>query len=392
MNLNRLHELYRTTLLDEVVPFWERHALDPTGAINNCIRDDGSLVSRDRWGWSQWRAVWVFSALYNRISPRPGWLRIARGVCDWLRSRGPLPGGHWPLLMDEHGSVRRGYECIFTDAFAIYGLVELWRATQDDHLLNLALDTFRAAQAALQEPVLPPMAVYPPAPSPSARAHGLSMMYSLVAHELAQATGAAEVRAAADHHHRLVMDTFLRVDRGLLLEWIDDQGNELPAPGGTAVLPGHAIESFWFQIHIARDKQDRRTIDRALQAIRRHLEIGWDEEFGGVFYAVDAERRPEVGWPFAEYKLWWVHSEILYATLLAHELCGEPWCLDWHERIRQYAFAHYPVPGHGEWTQRLDRQGRPVETVVALPVKDPFHLPRALIYCLEALERLGAAG
>jgi len=30
----------------------------------------------------------------------------------------------------------------------------------------------------------------------------------------------------------------------------------------------------------------------------------------------------------------------------------------------------------------------PIRDTVALPVKDPFHLPRALIYCVDALERL----
>ena len=37
--------------------------------------------------------------------------------------------------------------------------------------------------------------------------------------------------------------------------------------------------------------------------------------------------------------------------------------------------------------QRLDREGRKIHEVIALPVKDPFHLPRALILAVESLER-----
>ncbi len=388
MNLDDLGSLYRQTLLDEVVPFWERFGVDSTGAFNSCVDDHGALISRDRWAWSQWRAVWVFSKLHNAIEPRPHWLQIARGICDWLRRYGPLKDGHWPFLLDADGAVKRGWDCFFTDTFAIYGLVELWRATRQDELLELAVATYRAAESALSKPSLPPMAVYPPPPHPRARAHGLSMMCSLVYDELATATGVNSIRAAADRHHRLVMNTFLRRDRGLLLEWAGPDGEELPPTGGTAVVPGHAIESLWFQIHIARAAGDRSTIERAIAAIRSHLEIGWDEEFGGVLYAVDADGRSEVGWPYADMKLWWVHTEVLYATLLAYELSGEAWCMEWHERIREYAFSHYPVPPFGEWTQRLDRQGRPISTVVALPVKDPFHLPRALIYCVQSLDRL----
>ena len=73
------------------------------------------------------------------------------------------------------------------------------------------------------------------------------------------------------------------------------------------------------------------------------------------------------------------------ATACAYAHTRESWCADWHIRIRDYAFSHYPVPT-GEWTQWLDRYGNMSETA-ALPVKDPFHLPRGLIYLMEILKR-----
>jgi N-acylglucosamine 2-epimerase len=213
------------------------------------------------------------------------------------------------------------------------------------------------------------------------------MLFSDVYYGLAAATGDIDVQRAANRHHRRVMDLFLR-PHGYVAEWLQSDGSEFPPPRGTAVIPGHAIESMWFQMHIARDRGDTATLDRACEAIRRHLEIGWDREFGGLFYAVDAQGRLEVGWPFADSKLWWPHTECLYATLLAYEHCRQQWCLDWHEQLRAWSFAHFPVPQHGEWYQKLDRQGRPFTQTVALPVKDPFHLPRALILCVECLDRL----
>ena len=80
------------------------------------------------------------------------------------------------------------------------------------------------------------------------------------------------------------------------------------------------------------------------------------------------------------------------ALLLSHECCGEPWCLDWYWRVHHWSFAHFPDTEHGEWRQRLDRQGDVLDRYIALPVKDPFHLPRAVIYILDVLERLRAAG
>jgi len=389
MNQNTLHELlslYRAVLLDDVIPFWMRHAIDPTGGINTCIRDDGTLISRDRWNWSQWRAVWVFSRLYNQIEKRTEWLEAARGIYRFVTAHGPLEDGHWPLLLDADGNVLKGYESLYVDGFAIYGLAEYYRATLDHKVLQLALDTFKAAEFAFAQTESPPAFPYP---IPSGwMPHGLSMLFSLVYHELAQVSMDKEVHAAAVLHHRRVMETFLRQDRGVVLEWLTKEGTEVPPPEGTVVLPGHAIESMWFQIHIARDLGDPTTIGKEVSAIHRHLEVGWDPEYQGLFLAVDAEGREEVAWKFADTKLWWPHTEALYATLLAYEYCGEDWCLEWHRRIHEYSFSHFPVREHGEWTQKLNRKGNRIDDLVALPVKDPFHLPRALLYCIEVLERL----
>ena len=65
--------------------------------------------------------------------------------------------------------------------------------------------------------------------------------------------------------------------------------------------------------------------------------------------------------------------------------------MEWFERVHKYAFAHFPVPVYGEWIQNLDRQGIPLTEPVALPVKDPFHLARALINSVGVLEGLAEA-
>ena len=78
------------------------------------------------------------------------------------------------------------------------------------------------------------------------------------------------------------------------------------------------------------------------------------------------------------------------ALIRAYELTREPWCLEWYHSVHQYAFAHFPHPIAGEWIQRLDRTGTPATEFVALPVKDPFHLPRTLLLALESLERVMA--
>src|SRR5690606_31484702 len=128
---------------------------------------------------------------------------------------------------------------------------------------------------------------------------------------------------------------------------------ELPPPEGTYVVPGHAIESMWFIMHWARRHGDLAVIHQAAEVLRWHLEAGWDPEHGGIFLGIDAEGR-EPFLPHAEVKAWWPHTEALYALLLAWELTGERWCLDWYWKMHEWSFAHFPMPETGEWWQRLD--------------------------------------
>jgi N-acylglucosamine 2-epimerase len=276
-----------------------------------------------------------------------------------------------------------GATSIYSDCFAIYGISEYCRAVQDDALLALARQIFERVGSRVECPDFAETAPYKL--PPGRRNHGVPMILTEVAGELAETTGEPAIRAAADQYAARIMDRFVRPERRCLLEFLDRNYREVPAPEGTFVMPGHAIESMWFVLHRALRRGDRDLIGRAIEVIRWHLELGWDKDFGGLFLGIDVEgNRPAL--PFSECKLWWPHTEALYALLLARELSGERWCQEWYGLIHEWAFAHFAMPEVGEWRQRLDRKGKPIEETVALPVKDPFHLPRSIILILQLLE------
>ena len=69
MTLTELHGFLLQHLLDDVMPFWMRHSIDwQNGGMWTCLADDGSILSRDKYIWSNARALWTFSALVNRIA------------------------------------------------------------------------------------------------------------------------------------------------------------------------------------------------------------------------------------------------------------------------------------------------------------------------------------
>jgi len=48
-------------------------------------------------------------------------------------------------------------------------------------------------------------------------------------------------------------------------------------------------------------------------------------------------------------KLWWPHTEALYALLLAYSLTQDKKYWDWYTKIHDWTFQHFPDPQYGEW-------------------------------------------
>jgi len=378
--------IYRAELLQRTIPFWLEQAIDRQyGGILTCISDEGEMLSRDKYMWSQLRAIWTFSALYNHIEARQEWLEISQHIFRFVKQYGRDEEGRWVFAVDARGNVLQGATSIYADGFAIYGLTELARATGDQKATDLALETYENVQGRLARP-----GSYETVPYPlpeGVKAHGVSMIFSLVFHELGLLLNDEMILAAGLHHAEEVMTAYLKPDQQLLYEYVHLDNTLINSPQGRAIVPGHAIESMWFMIQIYQHWGKTLRIEQAVAAIKWHIEYGWDNKYGGILLSRDAAGG-DPWWSFADAKLWWPQTEALYALLLAHELSNEDWALGWYERVHNYAFSHYPVPSFGEWTQKLDRQGKQFTETVALPVKDPFHLPRALIYCIDVLKRL----
>lgn len=384
MKDNQLGSEYRNLLLNRIIPFWKEFGLDHEyGGVRSCMKEDGTRVSDDKYIWSQARWVWVCSALFNRIEPRPEFLLWAKSGIDFLMAHGRDTDGRWIYRTDRKGTAIEGAISIYSDCFAVYACSEYYRATRDASVLQVAIDTFWQILVRVEAENFKETAPY--ALPCGLRNHGVPMMIIEVANELAQTTGNPAIESVADRYAALVMDRFVQPDN-LILEFLDRQYRPVPAPDGTFIMPGHAIECMWFVMHLAARRQDQNTIVRAAEVLKKHLEAAWDSEFGGLFLGLDTLGGTPL-LPNSEAKIWWPHTEALYALRLASFLTGETWCKEWYDRIYAWSFSHFPMSS-GEWCQRLDRTGQPLDTLIALPVKDPFHLPRAAILIAQ-LEGVG---
>ena len=104
---DELARQYRDALLNDVIPFWERHSIDrECGGYFTCLDRRGNVYDTDKFVWLQARQVWMFSALYNRLQRRPEWLDIARHGADFLRRHGSDDDGSWYFALDRQGNPR----------------------------------------------------------------------------------------------------------------------------------------------------------------------------------------------------------------------------------------------------------------------------------------------
>ena len=148
---------------------------------------------------------------------------------------------------------------------------------------------------------------------------------------------------------------------------------------GRTVNPGHDIEGVWFLLEHAKHTGDQQLVRQAAQIFDWAIEAGWDKEYGGLLYFIDAQGKPPEAYEH-DMKLWWPHNEILIASIMLYRDTREKKYLDWFYRTLDYCKAHFSDPKYGEWYGYLRRDGLPtMPSTKGSTFKGPFHMPRSMI-------------
>jgi N-acylglucosamine 2-epimerase len=390
---NRLQKLctqYHKVLLDDVTPWWERHSLDREyGGYFSCLERDGRPFATDKYLWMTCREIWTFSHLYNHCRQNSAWLDAAQQGKQFVLQHAFLPDGKMYFRVARDGRPMSKVLSLYTEVFGAIGFAELSRAACDDLLWARAMAMYDFLIPRLGQPSDTAMLGYP-----------IDAQFHLHAHDMCRITVAwvlNEIRPGQRFEDDLTLSAesivgrHWKPQRHALLENVGPHGEEmLDLPEGRMFHPGHAIESAWMLMEIARKRGDQPLVETAVNIILASLEQGWDSEYGGLRYLTNIDGSPthELG---ANLKLWWPHCEALYALLLGWSLTGRQDLWQWYERVHDYTFNHFPDPEFGEWYGYLDRDGTPVWTAKATAWKCFFHLPRALWRCCRLLDQFAEA-
>ncbi len=414
----KLLGFYQNELKNNMLGFWLPRCEDKEyGGFINCFDNSGEhLVSYDKYAWSQGRFVWLFARLAGTAAPifsgaeREEFLRLAKNGADFLMKHVLIGEDDWrcSFLMERDGThkpVSPGDPLdmsIYADCFVVLGLGMYSAVSGEKEAYSFAKTLYESIVARVQTGAFNTLP-YPL--SEEYRAHGIPMILDNTARELLRAAEVFDIEYAGrlkKDMEGFAADILMNfTDENQVVHEVITAENEMfPQILGQHMNPGHTIEDVWFLLDAAEICEKPAWKQQIYQMAKKALKNGWDEEYGGLLHfcginggepigdttgvAEEPMTKQLAGWGD---KLWWVHSEALYSTLRCYLETGDAEFMQWHDKVFEYVYQTFPNrdPEIREWKQIRMRDGSPQEKVVALPVKDPFHIIRNLILIIELL-------
>jgi N-acylglucosamine 2-epimerase len=424
MSFAELRAFYEGQLFEDVLRFWMGRGVDrEVGGFFTCFSNRGEkLLHLHKFTWSQGRFVWMLSHLARVFgASRPAqageWMAAARRGAEFLMKYARLPDGSCsfilsregrPILLNEDGTAREAragesYDTsVYADLFVTYGLAEYSIAAKDRRAYAFARELYDSAVGRFFMPVFKSE----PYPVPSGyEIHGRPMMLVELTNAMSQGAELfgdprrGEFLQLGERSMAEVLGKF-RTPENVIIEFWSADPEKRNTMLGSYVNPGHMLESMWFNIHLAERLGLRERVGQSVAVMAAAAQVGWDEAYGGLHQFVHRSGGPPRGIVPPELaeaemirklkgnwdnKLWWPHSEALYALLLGYRCARDEALLEWYWRVHEYTYRTFPNPDRsiGEWVHIRDREGAPVDKVVALPVKDPFHITRVYSHLIE---------
>lgn len=385
--MNNTSDFYKDYLLNNVAPFWLNYGLDKKyGGYLTCLEQDGKIFSEDKSVWFQGRGTWVFSKLYNTVKKDSEYLAAAKSGYEFLKQCYDTDGRMFFIVTCDGKPIqkRRYY---FSETFAAIACAEYFAASGDEEALCLSRTTFDTIEKLYRNPSLTAPKYYTENLNIKAFAVPMILLSTaqvLRSHDKDRKSYYNDF--ITEMLNELFTSGFINEQKRALFEFVSNNNMPLNGPKGRLVNPGHSIEGAWFIAIESLYRKDYSMLKKALEIIDWSLEIGWDKQYGGLFSFVDAEGKPaeQLEW---DMKLWWPHTEGMFATALAWKITKEDKYKEWFERFHDYSFSKFCDNKHGEWFGYLHRDGSISNSLKGNIFKGPYHLPRALILLQDLLKR-----
>ena len=387
MDFKKLASKYKTELLDSVLPFWLNNSIDKEyGGYFSCLDRDGSVYDTDKFIWLQGREVWLFSMLCNKLGKKQEWQDAAIQGAEFLKKYGHNGDYDFYFSLTREGKPLVEPYNIFSNTFACMAFAQLAKATGSEEYAEISRRIFKRILERRGNPK-GKWSKAVPGTRPM-KDFALPMIICNMALEVEDIINdPQQLEKTIDECLHEVLDVFYQPDLGCMLENVSSLDNSrLDCFEGREINPGHDLEALWFIMNLGIRRNNKALIDKCVEISLSVIEMGWDKEYGGIFYFLDSKGVPQqkLEW---DQKLWWVHIEAAIAMIKGYQLTGNKKCLEWFEKLDEYMWSRFKDPLHPEWFGYLNRRGEMLLPLKGGKWKGCFHVPRGLFEIWQILEK-----
>lgn len=383
----------REFLLEKVAPYWAERVLDQeNGGFRTCFDRQGKCYNPNKHGWFMGRTMYTYSVLCQEFGTRPEWMALAKAGYDFM-DKAYLGDGRFALMLSEKNEVINGADSLFTDHFAVKGLINYLYALGDQakpEEIAKAKELLDTLLAHVDDPEVLRLEC----PDTRFQKHAVNFMTLAVLTEATKLFG-------SEYHDRLYecvsrsLYHFANDELKAPFEYVTPEGKALPEGPGRLIDAGHTMESLWFAMEAAPILEHPEWNARAGQVLDWVIRDCWDTTYGGFFQHVDYEDgKPEETFLTTNYegtpvawneKIWWVQAEGLIALCMSavNNQNEAHWKL--FTELYQYVLEYFVQPETGEWHSFLRRDGSVLSDLPGTMHKGPYHVPRCLMMLTKVL-------
>lgn len=389
VDFKQISSRYKRELLENCLPFWLEHSQDKEyGGYFSCLNRDGSVYDTDKFIWLQGREVWMFAMLYNNVEKNQQWLDCAIQGAEFLKKYGHDENWDFYFSVNREGRPLVQPYNIFSNTFACMAFAQLAKATGNDEYAQIARRIFGRILERRSNPKGQWCKAYPG--TRPMKDFALPMIICNMALEIEDILEDKSVlEQTIDTCLHEVFDVFYQPELGCMLENVSSvDGAPVDCFEGREINPGHDLEALWFMMNLGLRRDDKALIENCVEIALRVIERGWDKEFGGIYYFLDAKGVPQqkLEW---DQKLWWVHIESAIAMLKGYQLTGNEKCLEWFLKLDAYLWDNFKDKEYPEWFGYLNRRGEVLLPLKGGKWKGCFHVPRGLYQIWQLAEKCG---
>ena len=382
--LEELHEMYRQDLFDEFLPFVEKYVNDREyGGFMTNVDRDGTRIDTEKSAWNEGRGIWVFSYIYNHIDRDSKWLEIARKSVDFILKTKPEGDILWHNKFTREGQpIGDPDTVVYSDLFVANGLQEFSVAAGEEYwdmakeLMLKCIDIYdnRPDYGSLKS-----TDTLPEVSRPRIFSHWFQL--GRLALQMLEKRHDEQVQAVADRCVDAVMNAHYNPDFRLITEYVNHDLSPIDNDYGQEVT-SHAQEMLWLVMQEAVRRGDKELFDNAVERFKRHVEVLWDDVYGGLFTLKHVDNNI-----WNTNKSLWLQVEVLFGTMTLIELTGDLWAKEWFSKMYKYFREKFYLQKYNLplWMFYGDRKVTftPHSTRVGI-----FQQPRHLMLNLQSLDRM----